>query len=420
MNGIVHEIYPVDIPAGEPSFHAFSAARSPLPWERESDRDVCIGGGISRTRIEALLASCGEVVERYCSSFVPAGLPVRAYHEAGKKCPEMVDPARFNLFSDHQFSQPGFPFRPISGATPLRWVESWNLLRKQKSVIPACAVFLPYLFDDGIHLPASSSGLACGPSLEQAVWSAIFELIERDAFSVFWLNQLSPPRILLPDDGAFKELRQQLRVGDIEYQLLDLTTDLGVPVVAAFSFGETSFGYVAALGLGCHPSPRSAIRKALLECALGRLSVIHRRKAGEEKSFKTDFSDVLSFRDHSFLYSTDCRLRERIRFIEGSPATITPDRMPALEKTGRVLELLAHKGFSLFVNDLTTEDVRSIGLHVVRAVCPGLATLHGMHPFPYLRCERVWHPETVFPRASNAKPVSPEGFRKDFSPHLLG
>ena len=205
----------------------------------------------------------------------------------------------------------------------------------------------------------------------------------------------------------------------IEYLLLDITSDLGVPVIAAFSFGESSFGYVASMGLGCHFSPMVAIQKALLENALGRLSVIHRSRTDQMRTFKPDFSDVVSFQDHAALYSTDKSLRRHIKFIEGSKSVVEPNQVGTTRNMEQTLSLFADRELSLFAVDLTTEDVESVGFRVARVVCPELASLHGMHPYPYLRSKRIQHPESVFSWADE-RSFSKNDSVMSFPPHMLG
>jgi ribosomal protein S12 methylthiotransferase accessory factor len=68
-----------------------------------------------------------------------------------------------------------------------------------------------------------------------------------------------------------------------------------------------------------------------------------------------------------------------------------PDR-----STGRVLgdielcvEMLREAGKEVVVVDITTPDIRDVGLHVVRVLIPGLVPLHGNHSFQYLGAPRL-------------------------------
>ena len=52
---------------------------------------------------------------------------------------------------------------------------------------------------------------------------------------------------------------------------------------------------------------------------------------------------------------------------------------------------MADKGFSPIVVDLTTRDLQSIGLHVVRVIVPGLLQLDELHVFRHWGGERLYN-----------------------------
>jgi ribosomal protein S12 methylthiotransferase accessory factor len=56
----------------------------------------------------------------------------------------------------------------------------------------------------------------------------------------------------------------------------------------------------------------------------------------------------------------------------------------------KVLSILDKRGFDVLVVDLTTPDVRELGLHVVRVLIPGLQPLHGDHCYPFLGGKRLY------------------------------
>src|SRR5437764_1164284 len=66
------------------------------------------------------------------------------------------------------------------------WVPAVAAYMHGNNVMPGDALFAP-----------TSNGLAAGPTVVAAVRSGLCELIERDAFSVTWLNRLAAPEIQL-------------------------------------------------------------------------------------------------------------------------------------------------------------------------------------------------------------------------------
>jgi ribosomal protein S12 methylthiotransferase accessory factor len=415
-SGIIHELIQSDVPASEPRLYTFAAMRGNLSWE--TGLEIASGSGCKETKIEALAACCGEVAERYCCSFIPRPLLTGSFTALQQEYPNLVSPLRFQFFSAAQFSQPHFPFCQITEFTPLEWVAAEELTRGGTCYIPAFAVYLPYSCNDTSgYYPATSTGLACGASYDEALTAAILEIIERDAFTNFWVNQLSPTSLRIPDREPYRQLKKKFRMQEIEYVVLDLTSDFGVPVVAAFSFGQSSFGYVASLGLGCHFSGYIALKKALLENAQGRLSVYACRRREPDRKYRSDFGDVVSFPDHGYVYSTDHVLREKIGFLQKSSDYSEPKEWSGEASYHSLLAKFTAHGYALYAKDLTTPDIAEVGWRVVRAVAPDMTLLHGIHPYPFLGCKRLYRPAIVFSWAHDQESAPEPG---SFPPHLLG
>ena len=114
---------------------------------------------------------------------------------------------------------------------------------------------------------AMSTGCAAGPSFDAAASRALLELVERDAASLWWIGG-QRPRPLAVDDPAVTEsvrllssLRQDSRRR--ASWLLDITSDLAIPCVAAVSVDEDGRGF--ACGLAARLTLKEAVRAAILE-----------------------------------------------------------------------------------------------------------------------------------------------------------
>ena len=105
--------------------------------------------------------------------------------------------------------------------------------------------------------------------------SGLLELIERDAVALWWRGGRRGRAIALEEpalaDAAGRLV--QLRQGCMDRRtcLLDMTTDIAVPVVAALSFSTGGDGFC--LGTAARPSLASAAGAALTEMAQTELAV---------------------------------------------------------------------------------------------------------------------------------------------------
>ena len=151
-------------------------------------------GGIDYTPAGALAAAIGEAAERYAAAYIPASHMIAA--TAAELGGTAVDPASFALFDDAQYEQPGFHFRRFTPHTRVRWSPAFRLPGGEPAYVPTQLVHL--LADSHDDTPvgyATSSGMACGATLEEAILSGLLELVERDAFLLAWYDRLSLPLV---------------------------------------------------------------------------------------------------------------------------------------------------------------------------------------------------------------------------------
>ncbi len=392
-----------------------------MNWEQENeDQALNIAGGGGFTEIDALLSCCGEIAERYCSSFTDKEDIEGSYNELKGRY-NTINPELLSYFSEKQYMEKEFPFQKIKKDSPLIWAKTLKNNREE-SYLPAFAIYLPFNNYErgGKHFFSMSTGLSCAENAEKASIKGVLEILERDAFTNFWINQLSPPIIQLPDNGEYRELKERFKFENIKYIILDISSDFGIPTIATFSFGKSSFGYVASLGLACDFTYYDAIKKSLIENAQGRISVAFNKETLKDKEYREDFLDVMSFKDHSYIYSTKKELKNKIDFIEkGEEVELEKLSDSYKFNLQELIKMINKKGYDAYFKDLTTKDIeKSVGFKVIRAVVPGLTQLHGIHAYPFLGSKRLYTPGKVFDWCK--KNEVRESELKEFPPHMLG
>ena len=84
---------------------------------------------------------------------------------------------------------PGFEKKDISDLS-LEWSKSIDLISNREYYIPTNAIYHPYISKDDSQslFKSNTNGLASGNILEEAILHGIFEVIERDAWSIFELT----------------------------------------------------------------------------------------------------------------------------------------------------------------------------------------------------------------------------------------
>jgi YcaO-like protein with predicted kinase domain len=175
---------------------------------------------------------------------------------------EAIDPRRLVLLSSRQYETRHRWNRlhardhhwpaPLDPQRPLDWLVARSLVDGRKVRVPAAHVLLGYPdpLEQGFPVP-DSSGLAAHHDRERACAHALLELIERDAVAIWWYNQLERPSIpvaALPAQvGIFADWAGSR---GRRCWILDLSSDLGVPVAAAITSSQSSDDLSLGFGAG--------------------------------------------------------------------------------------------------------------------------------------------------------------------------
>jgi ribosomal protein S12 methylthiotransferase accessory factor len=186
------------------------------------------------------------------------------------------------------------PYRLDPDRPRTDWTLAANLADGSPVALPAdlCLRRPAELRDIDLPWPLSA-GCGAGTDPLHATLHGLLELIERDALTL-WLRGGMRARAVPPGPGAvvLGQLRGET-VGRLTW-LLDITSDLGVPVVVAAACDDDGFGLCR--GVACRPTVAAAADAALMELAqmeLGyRLSATKRAVRGEAALNETDHQHI--------------------------------------------------------------------------------------------------------------------------------
>jgi ribosomal protein S12 methylthiotransferase accessory factor len=277
-------------------------------------------------------------------------------------------------------------------------VRGYSLTRDRDVLVPASLVYLPYrpaFTDEAVLSPAISTGLACAATIEQATLTALCEVIERDACMIMWLNRLSLPRVEMPEDvrrGFFVSPGNRPLA---ELQVVDLTTDIGIPAMMALTFSRISGRRIATAGASSHLNPLKAAQKAVTESTNSLTILQIKMKETPEWSFDPEYANIIDFVDHGFLYAQPGML-DQLEFVYDSPNVREIGDLPD-QSTGdygrdvqHCVKQLESAGLESIVVDVTTDDIRDAGFRVVRALVPGTTGLNANYRLRFLGGSRLY------------------------------
>lgn len=384
--GIVNHVKEVATEPGTPNFFHY-AAKACNTAAFSGQVNFGNTGGASENRLIAIAKAVGEAVERYCAAlYAPDDLPLGCYREMGVDC---VHPGDFALHSSTQYDSPGFPWVPFDEDTPIRWTPATRLADGHTIHVPAAFVWIPYLYyqgsgDSPIGQPIST-GLACHGSFARAALSGLCEVIERDAFTIFWQARLSMPQIRVEtlSDENYDLVQRFERTGD-KVVLLNLTTDNGVPTVLSVLCSDSPARPAYVFAASAELDAEQAVRKALEELAHTRRYSQQIKRNLPPVVADEDYEQVQTQVDH-LNFAADHENKPHFAFVFASSERIEFDELPRLS-TGNderdldiVVERVHSTGHSVLVADLTSSDIHSLGLTVVRTLVPGYHPLQMGH-----------------------------------------
>lgn len=371
--GVVHALEAVRPEAGAPAFFHYAAQPCNLSacgWQHNPARLL----GCAADREQAALKALAEALRCYCAAFYdPEELPLCARAAAPFPC---APAESFALYSEAQYQEPEFPFARFDDAARVRWAPATDLCSGQPCHVPAAMVRLPYQAGDGEApiCPHTASGLACGEGLDAATVAALCGVIRDDALAIAWQAGLAPPHLRVETlSDANYDLVARLEHTGVQVILLDLTLDLGVPVILAALRKPLVFA------AGVDLDPEEAVRQALEDLPLV-LRLAQSPATTDEPG--AEHLAACAGPEGAAQAAKLFKSRQRREF----------DELPITEgERQRVLvDRLAAAGHTALVADLTTPDLRPLGLTVVRAVIPGLHPLVVGHPLRALGGARLW------------------------------
>jgi ribosomal protein S12 methylthiotransferase accessory factor len=363
------------------SMHVYLAGRnlarrhSTLEHLRGDLRNMSSGKGV--TDAQAKASGLCEGLERYSGVFRGDEPRKRAtYHRLG---PEAIHPNLCALYSDRQFRDRVTQNRrngaysyipvPLDRDQETDWTPVWSLSRQMPRYLPTafCYFNYPHGGAEPFHI-GDSNGNAAGNTFEEAILQGFLELVERDSVALWWYNRVRRPGVKLEafNDPYPARLCDHLRKLDREVWAIDLTSDLGIPVLASMCRKTDSPEEEIILGFGAHLDAHQALIRALTE--------MNQMLANSLSKPQTQYASCGE--------ADETEEWMRTATVANQPYLLPNEESPKTQQsygrlwTDDVAEdvrvcqgIVEGKGLELLVLDQTREE---IGLPVAKVIVPGL------------------------------------------------
>ena len=237
-------------------------------------------------------------------------------------------------------------------------------------------VFLSNSFRDEtlIRREQITTGAALGPKgTDLAFASGLFEIVERDATMAAYLRRASPPRII-GLEGELRDALEYLRRYHLEPYLLDVTTDLGIPSVAAVTVDETGLGPAINVGTAAGLTFEEAISSALFESIQTRNPGRLFRDPSSEPAPAGEGPRTIEQR-FAHWYPTE-RIADLDFWLE-TPHEVRYDELASECRTlDEAQRLILDRGFHIYTAEVTLPELDQAGFEVLRVLIPELHPLY--------------------------------------------
>jgi ribosomal protein S12 methylthiotransferase accessory factor len=342
-----------------------------------------------------------EGLERYCG-IEPRGKRTVIHDSYRNLKDQALNPAKVGVHAKEQYARPDFPFKPFDPDRPMNWVWGYSFLQERPILVPELLAYYSLGGGDGF-VYETSNGCALGGSLEEAIFHAILEVVERDSFLMAWYAQLPLPRLDLrsANDKELQLMVDRVRaVAGYDLYFFNSTMEHGIPSVWAVAKNRKQKGLNLICAAGAHPDPIRAVKSSIHELA-GMMLVLDEKFEANRKKYEKMLRDPLLVRqmeDHGMLYGLP-EAEERLQFLldDHRPLRTFEEEFKQQTKNANltddlrdILQRFRRLGLEVIVVDQTTPVIKRNGLYCVKVLIPGMLPMtFGHHLTRVTGLERV-------------------------------
>ncbi|MEO5360977.1 MAG: YcaO-like family protein [Nitrospirota bacterium] len=343
---------------------------------RPGAKTITTSSGKGATIEAAMASGAMESIEVFHAETIDYPVITSSYKELSKRC-NIIELDQLALTKNSIFNV----------NRPEKWVMGWDIANQCEVSAPLLQVSLDYAYGlDGltISFQMGSNGLASGNHFLEALSSALFEVIERDAIACYTeanVKRSCPLKRIDPSTIGYDsvtKLIERFESAHVRPVIFDYTVDTEVPVFVTYIYDLNSRHMGVYKGAGAHLNPEIALVRSLTEAAQSRLLVI---AGSRDDIFRHTYSS-LKLDDNAVIlnyFNKSGQTMSAFDRHDESTGTFEDDILLCVKK-------LRHAGLNrIIVYDLTKPD---IGIPVLRVIVPGAEGYMFKHYTPGTRAKK--------------------------------
>lgn len=265
QNGVVDEV--IEEPVMISGYYKFKAQK--VLSVNGKTRTVH-AAGVGSSEEVALSKALGEIIERVVAGYSDKNKTacIASYDTLNKTGKQAYYPPAFHRYDEKAIKL--YKELRTSSSDVIEWMKGRNLHTNKTTYIPKQLVRWMGLYtqvsSERSLCNASTNGSALYFSEEKALQKGIFECIERDAFLLHWVAQVSPYYLLpstLPESA--QRMIFEFKQKGVDIVVLECSTDIKVPTVCVVATSVHHKGGVRVITAGAAFTLEDAVDSALKE-----------------------------------------------------------------------------------------------------------------------------------------------------------
>ncbi|WP_161629857.1 TOMM precursor leader peptide-binding protein [Desulfogranum japonicum] len=355
--------------------HAFPVRKGDLATLKGNLRHR--SGGKGTTDIQARVGALCEAVERY------SGLYTGEEKFVQGACKDLDDAVHINeisLFSDQQYNNReqwnatcpvSFQLVPhrLEHDQMIDWCSVWSLTSGSTRLVPAAYCYYGHRDLASFFCSCDSNGSAAGNTLEEAILRGFMELVERDAVALWWYNRTQQPMVDIDsfNDPYLAIFSKQFAQSGRSLWAINLTTDLGIPAIAAVSHRLDHSTDDIVIGFSADLDPKTALLRAVNEVGQFIPALSMQDKVGNTIYYYEDKCAIDWWKNE--------KLKEHTYLLPDESTAFTANDFELIKSQNQKTEVefcvrrAASCGLETLVLNQTRPDIR---LPVVKVIVPGM------------------------------------------------
>lgn len=396
--GLINDIKRVRQYYDEPKFWHYSATINSKYSKQDGKNFHSKSSGVSFFSEKIALLKClGEVIERYCNfvfledstSFIGSLREIKG---------EVLGPCSMRNFSANQLRKEKFKHFRVTEDSKFRWTKCKSLITNNFVHVPSQLVYLsyPFLKSEPTIYPGISTGVAGGSCLSAALVRGIYEVVERDSFMIYYLDKLEPPKIDLKviNNDKIRQFLESAKRYKLEIVSLDITSDLGMPVIVSIIINRAGIGKAISVGLKSNSNIIDAIIGSIEEALHTRSWLRSEYEKDPKKIEPFDLQKDSSIKLRGFLWYPIEAIKNLNFWIHSSKKKTVPTHYQAFssgQELGELIAIFKKSDCQVYYKDLAVPALRKLGYYVVKVIIPQMQPLYLNEKYPLLGGERLYN-----------------------------